>query len=122
MEYPRTEITPLLESIVKDNPTYPFPIEIIEKELISLFLNQEEFDYFVTLCYKKLKRETNHIIGNIFLTSLDMVMDSKNVDPHTLSMDQYASKLDTFISQLERMKITVIAKKSPDGELMSAMV
>lgn len=121
MEYPRTEITPLLESIVRDNPTYPFPTEIIEKELLSLFMNQEEFEYFMMMCYRKLKKEVNHIIANIFLTALEIHLDTQNTDPHTLSHEEYSRKLDGFISQLEVMRITVIQKNSPDGELISAM-
>jgi len=121
MEYPRTEISPLLESIVKDNPTYPFPTEIIEKELLTLFINQEEFEYFMMVCYKKLKKEASHVIANIFLTALEIHLDTKNVDPHTLSNAEYHKKLDGFISQLETMNITIVDKKSPDGVLMSAM-
>lgn len=121
MEYPRTEIAPLLESIVRDNPTYPFPTEIIEKELLSLFLTQEEFEYFMMSCYKKLKKESTHVIANIFLTALEIHLDTNKVDPHTLSKEEYQTKLDDFISQLETMNITIIDKKSPDGILMSAM-
>jgi hypothetical protein len=43
MEHPRTEVTPLLENIVYDNPTYPFPIKTIRDELSQLFLHQEEY-------------------------------------------------------------------------------
>ena len=121
MEYPRTKIAPLLESIVKDNPTYPFPTEIIEKELLSLFINQDEFDYFMMSCYKKLKKESTLVIANIFLTSLELYLDMKNFNPHTLSKEEYQRKLDGFISQLEVMQITIVDKKSPDGALMSAM-
>jgi hypothetical protein len=121
MEYPRTEIAPLLESIVKDNPTYPFPTEIIEKELLSLFLLQDEYEYFMMACYKKLKKESSAIIANIFLTALELHLDTNNVDPHTLSKEEYQTKLDDFISQLEVMQITIVDKKSPDGALMTAM-
>jgi hypothetical protein len=121
MEYPRSQISPLLESIVKDNPTYSFPTEIIEKELLSLFLVQEEFDYFMMSCYRKLKKETSQIVANIFLTALELHMDMKNVDPHSLSKEDYQRKMDMFISQLEVMNITIVDKNTPDGALISAM-
>jgi hypothetical protein len=120
-EYPREQITPLLTDIVRDNPTYPFPLPLIEKELYSLLVNQEEYEYFMMVCYRRLKKEVGVVIGNIFLTTLEMILDTQNKDPHTLSNEDYISKIDEVISTLEGMNITIIDKKSPDGILMSAM-
>ena len=41
------QISPLLQSVVYDNPTYPFPIETIRFELLELLVNQLELQYFV---------------------------------------------------------------------------
>ena len=121
MNYPRTEITPLLEGIIKDNPTYKFPVELIEKELMSMFLSQDEFEYFMMECYKKLKKESSYITANIFLTALETILDTQNTDIHILSNHDYHLKLDHFISQLEVMQITIVNKNTPDGEIISAM-
>lgn len=120
-EYPREQITPLLENIVRDNPTYPFPVSVIEKELLSMFINQEEYEYFMMMCYRKIKKEFGVVMGNIFLTTLEMILDTQNVDPHNLSKEEYSEKIDKVISTLETMNVTIIDKKSPDGSLMSAM-
>jgi hypothetical protein len=118
----KTEISPLLESVVKDNPTYPFPVNAIREELIQLYINQDEFEYFMMQSFKKLKREYHIVFGNIFLTTLEQVLDTIDVDPHTLPKQVYQEKIDYFISILENLNITRVEKKSPDGELLSAMV
>ena len=121
MNFPRTEITPLLEGIVRDNPTYKFPVNLIENELMSMFLSQDEFEYFMMEAYKKLKKDASYVIANIFLTALETILDTSKVDPHTLSKEEYQEKLDRFISIVEDMDITIIDKNSPDGEVMSAL-
>lgn len=120
-EYPREQITPLLENIVRDNPTYPFPVSTIEKELLSMFVNQEEYEYFMMMCYRKIKKEFGIVVANIFLTTLEMILDTVNVDPHNLSKEEYSEKIDKVISTLETMSITIVDKNTPDGSLMSAM-
>jgi hypothetical protein len=121
-EYPKTEISPLLHAIVEDNPTYQFPVESIRDELIQLYLNLLEFEYFMMQGYKKLKNDYHIIFANVFLTTLDQVMESVNNDPHLLDYDVYQTKIDYFISILENLHVTRIEKNSPDGELLSAMI
>ena len=120
-QYPKTEISPLLEGIVKDNETYDFPIATIKQELLQLFLTQEEYHYFIQQSYRKLKRDHPTIFSNVFLTTLDLILDTNNTDPYTLSKEDYQSKIDTFIEVLENLKVTRIPKNTPDGELMSAL-
>jgi len=119
--YSKSQISPLLESLVQDNPTYKFPVELIQKELINMFLSQEEFDYFMMQSYKKIKKEYGSTIAHIFLTTLEMKLDLKNTDIHNLSQEDYSTKIEELMTLLERLHITRIDKKTPDGVLMSAM-
>jgi len=121
MNFPRTEITPLFEGIVRDNPTYKFPVNLIENELMSMFLSQDEFEYFMMEAYKKLKKDASYVIANIFLTALETILDTAKTDVHNLSKEEYQSKLDRFISIVEDMHITIIDKNTPDGEVISAL-
>lgn len=119
--YPKSTISPLLESIVQDNPTFKFPVECIGKELINMFVAQEEFDYFMMQAYKKLKREYGSTISHIFLTHLELKLDLQNVDIHNLPLQEYQDKIEYLMSSLEVLHITRIDRNSPDGILMSAM-
>jgi hypothetical protein len=121
-EYPRTEISPLLENIVNDNPTYDFPVQSIREELVQLFMHQEEYHYFIQQSYRILNRDHHEVFANVFITTLELMLDTQNVDPYTLPQNEYHSKIDTFIEVLENLKVTRIEKNSPDGELMSAML
>lgn len=121
MQNQRIALTPLLESIIKDNETFKFPSELIEDDLMSMFLSQNEFDYFMMQCYKKLKKDASYLIANIFLNSLETILDIRNVNLYELSEEEYQEKLDGFISILEVMYITVVPKHSPDGEIMEAL-
>ena len=120
--FPKQAISPLLESVVRDNPTFKFPIEYINKELTSMFLEQVEYDYFMIQSYRKLKREYGGTIAHIFLSTLEMKMGTKEKDVYGLSLQEYQSKMENFLSTLERLYITRVDKKSPDGEMMSAMI
>jgi hypothetical protein len=122
MEHPRTEVTPLLENVIYDNPTYPFPIQSIREELSQLFLHQEEYHYFIQQAYRVLNRDHHSIFATIFITTLEFVLDTKTQDPYILSPEEYYSKIDHFIDVLENLNITRIEKNTPDGELLSAMV
>lgn len=121
-EYQSTDISPLLQDIVMDNPTYPFPVMTIRDELVQLFINQDEFEYFMMQAFKKLKSEHHIIFANVFLTTLEQVLDTLGVDPHNLPNEIYQGKIDHFISILEELQITRVEKKSPDGEMLSAMI
>lgn len=122
MNYPKQAISPLLEGIVQDNPTYKFPIEFINKELTNMFLEPLEYDYFMIQSYRKLKREFGETIAHIFLQVLEMKMTTPNVNVYSLTTQQYQSKMEEFLSTLENTYITKVDKKSPDGEIMSAMI
>lgn len=117
-----SNIFPLLESVVKDNETYKFPIEIIFKELTHLFINQEEFDYFMMQSFRTLKTEIGPTIAHIFLTTLETKMNLKETNVYQLPTAEYQSKIEDFISTLENLYITRIPKQSPDGEMLSNMI
>lgn len=114
-------LIPLLESVVRDNPTYKFPIESISKELTSMFLQPLEFDYFTMMSYRKLKREFGETLAHIFLSTLELKLNIKERDIYTLSTQEYQTEMENFLSTLENLYITKINKKSGDGEMMSAM-
>jgi hypothetical protein len=119
--YERTTITPLLESLIQDNPTFKFPFYSISQELLQMFLNKDEFDYFCIQCYNKLKREYGSTIAHIFLTTLNMKLDDKTNSIHLISIEEYSELIEELISTFENLYITKVEKKSPDGELMSAL-
>jgi hypothetical protein len=122
MNYSKTEISPLLRDVVNDNPTYPFPIDSIKMELLNLLINQQEFDYFMMMIYKKLKQDHPIIFSEVFLTTVEFVLDTKSNNPYMLSQEEYELKIDQLITTLEIMVVTRVEKKSPDGEMMSAML
>ena len=114
-------LIPLLEDVVRDNPTFKFPIESIVKELTSMFIEPLEFDYFTIQSYRKLKREYGETIAHIFLSTLEMKLNLKDRDIYSLSTQEYQTEIENFLSTLENLYITKVNKKSSDGEMMSAM-
>lgn len=120
MQYQQS-VSGLLEDIVKDNPTYKFPIEAISKELMSLFLEPMEFDYFIIQSFKKLKRDFGDVVAHIFLQTLELKINLKPNEISHLTLEQYQTLVETFISSLENIYITKIDKNSSDGEMLSVM-
>lgn len=114
-------LIPLLADVVRDNPTFKFPVEIIVKELTSMFLEPLEFDYFAIQSYRKLKREYGDTVAHIFLTTLEIKLNIKQRDIYSLTTQEYQTEMENFLSTLENLYITKIDKKSSDGEMMSAM-
>jgi hypothetical protein len=114
-------LIPLLADVVRDNPTFKFPVEIIIKELTSMFLEPLEFDYFAIQSYRKLKREYGDTVAHIFLTTLEIKLSIKERDIYSLSTQEYQTEMENFLSTLENLYITKVDKKSSDGEMMSAM-
>lgn len=115
------QIEPLLNSIVTDNPTYPFPIDGIRIELLELLTNQLELQYFIIQANRKLKRDYHKVFANIFLTSIQLVFENDKVDAEDLPYEVYQSRIERLTNMLENMKITRIEKNSPDGEMLTAM-
>lgn len=118
----KTPIAPLLQSIIKDNPTYKFPVEAINKELLNMFVEPLEFEYFMMMSYKKLKREFGNEIAHIFLQTIDLKMNESGRDIQSLSVSEFQEKFEGFMNTLENLYFTRIDKNSPDGEMMSAMI
>jgi hypothetical protein len=115
------QITPLLQSVIQDNKTYPFPIETIRFELLELLTNQLELQYFVIQADRKLKQSHPKIFANIFLTTLQLVFEDDEGEIEELPYTLYQSRIERLTSVLENMKITRIEKDSPDGIMLSAM-
>lgn len=115
-------IFPLLNDLVRDNPSYRFPIESITKELTQMFLLQDEFEYFSIQTFRKIKRDYGATVAHIFLTVMDMKLNLNKRDIHSLTTQEYQEEIEEFISSLEKILITRIEKDSGDGELLSAMI
>jgi hypothetical protein len=111
----------LLEKIVNDNETFEFPVEDIQLELINLLMHQDEFEYFYSLCFKKLKKKYGVVIAHIFIQLAERYMDLENTDISAMELVDYMSMIEGFNEHLESVKITAIPSKSSDGEMMSAM-
>jgi hypothetical protein len=110
---------PLLESVVKDNETYDFPVDSIRKELLQLLLHQEEFYYFISQCHRKLKIDYPNIFATIFINTVHLKLDTDNV--YELSKEDYESVILNLTESLENLQITRVEKNTPDGEMMSEM-
>lgn len=120
--FAKQAISPLLESVVRDNPTFKFPIETIHKELTGMFLEPLEFDYFLIQAFRTIKKEYGETIAHIFISTLELVLKTRERDIYSLSIPEYQSEMEKFLSVLENLYITKVDKNSPDGEMMSAMV
>lgn len=115
-------LEPLLVSIVSDNPTYNFPHQAISKEMIGLFLDRREFDYFMMQAYKRLKSDYGFAVAHIFLSTLELKLDLQNRDIHTITDIEYQQGIENVLTTLEQLKFTKVDKNSPDGEMLSAMI
>jgi hypothetical protein len=122
MNLPKTEITSLLKDVVNDNQTYPFPILTIQSELLQMYLHQEEFEYFLGQCYHKLNKEHPRIFSQVFLTTLELILDTKTISVHQRSTEDYQFVFDRFMNVLEQLQVTRIEKNSPDGEMLTEMM
>lgn len=110
-----------LEVIIKDNPTYPFPIHLVREELIALLLSQEEFLYFVKQIHAKLSNFDGTMTANIFTTLLDRSILQDNTSPEDLPYQEYALKISDLIARLEDIQITRIDRSSPDYDMLKEM-
>jgi hypothetical protein len=115
-------ISPLLKDLIRDNPTYPFPISTIRNELTQLLISQEEFDYFMWAAYRKIKKQHSDLVAKIFITTAEVVLDLHNKDIHEIDYTTYHDLMEQFYNTLSTLKITRVDKGSPDGELLTAMM
>lgn len=116
----KPNINPLLESIVEDNFSFEFPIETIRTELLQMLLNQNEFDYFVSQCHRKLKMSFPMIFSTVFFNTMMIVFDTDD-DIYKMPSEIYTNYVLEFIDVLENLQVTRIEKDSPDGEIMSSI-
>ena len=118
----QSQVEPLLQEIIKDNETFAFPFHVIRLELLEMFSNQQELQYFIIQAHKKLKNRFPPIFATVFLNTLEMVLDTQNTDPHELPEEEYQEKIEHLTQVFEKLYITRIEKNSPDGEMMLAML
>lgn len=117
-----SHLTNLLEQVVSDNFTYPFPYKFIFPELIQLILSQQEFDYFMSQISRKLRMEYGQIIVTIFINLAEMTLKHNLEDITELSSDQYEDRIESLMELLEVIRITRIDKNTSDGQMLSTMV
>lgn len=118
----QSRVEPLLQAIVNDNETYDFPFYAIRLELLEMLSNQEDLQYFTIQAHKKLKKKFPPIFSTVFLNTMEMVLDTNNIDPYTLPYEHYVDKIEELTEVLETLVISRIEKDSPDGEMMVAML
>ena len=111
----------LLDDVIKDNPTFKFPVEDIRQELNQMLTNQIEFDYFFRQAYTKIKSNYSSAFLFTFVNTCEMILKISNNDFYDMTEIEYQMKIDELITTLEALKITRIEKDSPDGEMMSIM-
>lgn len=87
-----------------------------------MFLEPLEFDYFMIQAFRKLKRDFGETMAHIFISTLEVKFRTKERDIYSLTVSEYQSEMEKFLSTLENLYITKVEKKSPDGEMMSAMI
>lgn len=110
----------LMEDVIKDNDTVPFPVDDIRIELIHLMVSQEEFQYFFEEAAKKIQRKYGRIIMAVFLevAQREMKVDETFND---ISFLEYMERAENFIQTLEEIRITTIPKDAPDYEMVLEM-
>jgi hypothetical protein len=110
-----------LKKIAKDHSQYSFPINEIQKELTLMYLDPSDFNDGMMFAYRKLKRKYNEVLANVFLTTVEMVLNLKELDFKAMSIIEYREKMDYLIDTLTSVVITRIDKKSPDGQMLTTM-
>jgi hypothetical protein len=117
----RTGIFTLLNEIIKDHTTYSFPVNSIQRDLTTLYFNQNNFDNICASITLKLKRKHGKLITHIFFLCLDRTFPNELSSIETLDPNLYFDKIEDFIELLGRIRITRIPKDSPDGLMMAEM-
>ena len=115
-------LKPLLNDLIRDNPTYPFPLSTIHKELTNLLVRQEEYDYFMWMAYKKIKKDHSELVAKIYLTTAEFVINLPTEQIYDLPYTEYVILIERFYTTLQNLRITRIDKSSPDGELLQALL
>lgn len=110
----------LMEDVIKDNDTVPFPVDDVRIELIHLMVSQEEFQYFLEEAAKKLQRKYGRIIMAVFLEVAQREM-RLNDDFNEIHFLEYMDRAARFIQCLEDIRITTIPKDAPDYEMVLEM-
>ncbi len=114
----KNNIYSFLEMIVRDNESFPFPVNHIRKELEHLMLSSQEFDYFIRQAHRRIKNTYGIVYSQIFIYIVDKTFSDL---PEEYTDEDYIDSVLNFISTLEEIRICRIDKNSPDGETISAM-
>jgi hypothetical protein len=117
-----SHLTNLLQSVVSDNFTYPFPYRFIFAELIQLILSQQEFDYFMSQIVRKLRMEYGNVVVTIFINLSEMTLKHNMEDITELPNDEYEDRIERLMQLLEVTKITRIDRNTSDGQMLSTMI
>jgi|LakMenE18May11ns_1017448.scaffolds.fasta_scaffold9739007_2 hypothetical protein len=107
----------LLIKIANDNESYPFPLESIEEHFTAMVLRRDLFNDIWYAALEKLKNKFSSIVGNAFILISGRYFDSET-DLTTLDELEYYKRVDDLYNNLKVVRVSIIQKDSPDGELI----
>lgn len=108
----------LLEPILQDAPSMPFPVDSIRMELINMILSQDEFRYFLERCHVKLTDTYGRIIASVFIEVVKQQTLFQEENIYELDYSEYVDRIDKMVELLEQIRITTISRESPDYEIV----
>lgn len=110
----------LLIKIANDNESYPFPMEAIEEYFTAMVLRPDVFNDIWYAALEKLKNKYSNIVGNIFILISGKYFDAET-DINALTVAEFYDKVDSLYNNLRLVRVSIIQKDSPDGELVRSI-
>lgn len=110
----------LLIKIANDNESYPFPMEAIEEHFTAMVLRPDVFNDIWYAALEKLKNKYSNIVGNIFILISGKYFDAET-DINALTVGEFYDKVDSLYNNLRLVRVSIIQKDSPDGELVRSI-
>ena len=110
----------LLIQIANDNESYPFPLEAVEEHFTAMVLNKMLFNEVWYAALQKLKHKYSDIIGNTFIVVSSKYFN-EDTDFNTIDELEYYQKINSLYDNLKSVRVSIIQKDSPDGELIKSL-
>jgi hypothetical protein len=108
----------LLEPILQDAPSMPFPVESIRMELVGMLLSQEEFRYFLERAHVNLTNTYGRIVASVFIEVVKQRTLFQEENIYEVNYIEYTDRIESMIELLEQIRITTISRESPDYEII----
>ena len=110
----------LIKKIVKDkdNVTTTFPLECIQNHLTFFYIDRTNYKVHLENAVSTLHLRYNKEIAGVFLSVVERTFPD-GID--TYEDNDYIERTEVLINTLESIKITIIPKMSPDGQLLTAL-